>query len=237
MGHAIRIRRRLLAVPLLGLALGAVAYGLWEPDDDPPRTRTEGVAQPAASRPTEVVLEESGLRWSDHFGMELPISPVHGPRSLGAGLAGGFARTPSGALLAAVHIVVRTAPQWGPKVFESTISQQVIGPERDVLLASTRDFYERKRAEMGLAEDAPLGPGYAAIEAYRWHSYSPDVASLDLVSAGPGRHGVTVRAATRVQLHWADGDWRVLAPPGGDWGNTAAAVTSTNGYTLLPGRR
>ena len=54
--------------------------------------------------------------------------------------------------------------------------------------------------------------------------------------AGPGSQGVTIRASTRVEVVWQGGDWRVVAPPGGDWGNAAARLSSLGGYTIFPGQ-
>lgn len=74
-------------------------------------------------------------------------------------------------------------------------------------------------------------------EAFRWVDWTPASATVDLVSAGPGsQSGVTVRAVTAVQVIWDGGDWKVIAPPGGDWGNSAALLTSLDGYTLFPGQ-
>ena len=73
-------------------------------------------------------------------------------------------------------------------------------------------------------------------EAFRWVAWSPAAATVDLVSAAPGSQGVTVRATVRVQVTWSGGDWRVVAPPGGDWGNAAAELSSLSGYTLFPGQ-
>ena len=57
------------------------------------------------------------------------------------------------------------------------------------------------------------------------------------MSAGPGSNGTTVLASTRVQVTWQRGDWRVIAPPSGDWGNSAAVISSLTGYTIFPGER
>ena len=45
-----------------------------------------------------------------------------------------------------------------------------------------------------------------------------------------------MRATVRVQVTWSGGDWRVVAPPGGDWGNAAAVLSSLSGYTVFPGQ-
>jgi hypothetical protein len=48
--------------------------------------------------------------------------------------------------------------------------------------------------------------------------------------------GVTVRAVTQVQVTWDGADWKVIAPPGGDWRNSAAQLASLAGYTIFPGQ-
>jgi hypothetical protein len=82
----------------------------------------------------------------------------------------------------------------------------------------------------------PVARAYAVEEAFRFDGYTADDATVDIVSAGPGDNGTTVRAATRIEVEWLSGDWRVVAPPGGDWGNSAIPVTSLSGYTTFPGQ-
>lgn len=203
--------------------------------------RTEQADKPEPTRPAThvgqlVVTPEvsfATVSWQDFHGVGLPYSTGDGPRSLNGGRAVGFARTPLGALLAAVHIAVRANPQWGPKVFEPTIGDQVIGPDAEALLASTREAYDRLRGDR--PDGAELGRGYVVLEGFRWLAYSSQVACVDLVSAGPGDSDVTVRAVTRIQLHWQDGDWRVVGPPGGTWAGAASALESTDGYVRFPG--
>lgn len=176
----------------------------------------------------------SDLMWEDYHGMELPRSAADGPRRAAAGLASGFARTPRGALLAAVHIVTRAAPQWGLGVLGPTIDQQVTGTDRTALAKTTRTAYERLRRRAGTNGASSLGRAYSVIEGFRWQGYTADIATLDVLSAGPGDDDLTVRAATRVEVQWRGGDWRVVAPLGGDWANSASRVGSTAGYTLFP---
>ena len=40
--------------------------------------------------------------------------------------------------------------------------------------------------------------------------------------------------ATRIGVRWQRGDWRVVAPPGGNWASSATAVSSLSGYTTFP---
>ncbi|MFI6515616.1 hypothetical protein ACIBF1_08675 [Spirillospora sp. NPDC050679] len=174
------------------------------------------------------------MTWHDLQGMRLPHAADDGPRHRRGDLAEGFARTPRGALLAAIHVAVRADPRWGPKVFEPTITRQITGPDDGALLKLISETYDDRRERARLPYGAPLDRGHAVIEGFRWLGYTPESASLDVVSAGPGDSDVTVRAATRLQVQWHDGDWRLLAPPGGDWRGSAAPIDSLDGYTSLP---
>ncbi len=176
----------------------------------------------------------AGLRWAGFHGVQLPASPTAGPHVRRRGLASGFADTPLGALLAAVNIAVRANPQWGPAVFGPTIRGQVTGPDAPAMLTNCRDIYQQNQLAAGVPAGQPLGRAYVTEEAFRWDTYTAKDATLDIVTAGPGDQGVTVRAATRIEVQWRGGDWRVVAPPGGDWGNSAAQVTSLDGYTRFP---
>jgi hypothetical protein len=193
-------------------------------------TPSARATQPGRTRPSDL----AGLRWTDFYGVELPSSPSAGPRFTRGGLAWGFADTPLGALLAAVNIGVRANAQWGPGVFIPTIRRQVMGPAASALLASCRATYQQTSNALGITHGQSLGRVYVSEEAFRWVNYSPGNASVDIVSAGPGAQGVTVRAVTRIEVTWSGGDWRVIAPPGGDWGNSATPLASLRGYTIFP---
>ncbi|MEW9534147.1 hypothetical protein [Microbispora sp. NPDC049125] len=175
------------------------------------------------------------ITWQDFHGVRLPLSDADGPRVLDHDRAQGFTRTRQGALLAALHIAVRANSQWGPAVFEPTITEQVTGPDADRLLEQTRNQYEESRQEAGLSQGSPLGKAFVDEEAYRWESYTPDAAAVDIVSAGPDPRGTTVRATTRIQVVWHEADWRVVAPLDGDWSNMATELKSLDGYTPFEG--
>ena len=148
-------------------------------------------------------VDLAGLRWSDYHGVELPSSPAAGPRDTSGGLASGFADTPLGALLAAVNIGVRANAQWGPAIFGPTIRGQVTGPDAAALLASCQSGYDQASQAAHISGGQPLGDAYVAEEAFRWVAYTPSDATVDLVSAGPGSQGTTVRATTRIEVVWA----------------------------------
>lgn len=189
---------------------------------------------PQAPRLPQVSLGE--LRWSDYHGVELPSSPAAGPRDTGGGLASGFADTPLGALVAALNIAVRANAQWGPGIFTPTIRDQVTGPGAAALLAGCRSSYAQASQAAHVTGGAPLGTAYVSEEAFRWVAYAPLDATLDVVSAAPGIQGATTRASVRIEVVWSGGDWRVVAPPGGDWGNAASVLPSLSGYTVFPGQ-
>ena len=201
-----------------------------------PGHRPSAPSAPGTSAPRLPRVSLAGLRWSGYHGVQLPSSPAAGPHHTANGLAWGFADTPLGALLAALNIAVRANAQWGPDVFVPTIGNQVTGPDAAALMASCQADYGQASQAAHITGGQPLGNAHVTEEAFRWAGWSPADATVDLVSAGPGSQGVTVRASTRVEVVWQGGDWRIVAPPGGDWGNAAAQLTSLDGYTVFPGQ-
>ena len=196
--------------------------------------KTAGTHNQGQPKAPQVSL--TGLRWYDFYGVELPVSPAGGPRDMSGGVAAGFAHSPLGALLAAVNIAVRANAQWGPRIFSAVIRDQVTGPDAAALLANCQASYGQASRSAGVTGGRPLGSVDVTEEAFRWVAYTPAAAIIDLVSAGPGPQGATIRASTQIEAAWDDGDWKVIAPPGGDWGNSAAELSSLSGYTILPGQ-
>jgi hypothetical protein len=235
-----RTRRNLTHVAIATIITGTLLYAALhhdhpnKPPNDPVRTV---LATPSGLDPAPKV-DTTAVKWTDYSGLvHLPASPNDGPRDLSNGLARGFARTPLGALLAAVNIAVRANAVWGPTVFEATIKHQVVGGDADTMLTAMRQTYEELRRQAGVAQGAPLGRPVVQIEAYRWQGYTPLEATVDMVTARRGDDDLIYRMATRIQVRWDTGDWRVLAPPGGAWGSAATPVDSTDGYTAFTGRR
>ncbi len=215
--------------------------GPGQPAPAPLRPHTPGPGQPGPHQPGPRAPRRQptgqDLSWTDFHGIQLPVSPAAGPRRTTGGLASGFTDTPDGALLAAINIGVRTAAQWGPAIFAPTITRQVTGPDAPALLRADTSAYAALRAAAHLRAGQPAGRGYAAEVAYRFDAWTPAIATVDVVSSGPGSNGTTVLAVTRIQVLWQHGDWRVLAPPGGNWANSAAGLSSLTGYTIFPGER
>ncbi|MDG4833027.1 hypothetical protein O7627_27520 [Solwaraspora sp. WMMD1047] len=178
------------------------------------------------------------LRWTAVAGLPLPVSATVGPRDLSGGRARGFAIGQAGAMLAVVHLVVRTSPQVGPAVFGPTLREQVVGPDAASYAEAVHGDYEAQREQLLLPPGEPLGRIYGSITGLRVDSYSDDAASLRLLIEAPGRDGGIERAATVVQVAWSGGDWKLVAPPQGDWSTVRAPVPAdrVGDYPPIPGR-
>lgn len=190
------------------------------------------VATASPVSPVTPVLDLSEVRWTSYHGYQLPISAQAGPKDTSDDLASGFDDTPTGALLAVINIAARTAWQFGPAVFQPTIQDQVTGPYQAQMLSADQDAYAA-----GAAQAAGV-VARSVIAGYQWAGYTPADATVDIAEAGPaGDGGSTVYVATQVETQWLNGDWRVLAPPGGDWANSAVQIPSLNGYLTFPGQQ
>jgi hypothetical protein len=244
----VRRRRRLFLFFAVVVALAAIASALDHTHArSSHRSHTPGKGAPMAARAASANPAErraastspgiptgTGLDWADFHGIQLPESAESGPRHTRGGLAWGFADTQEGALLAAVNIAVRTAGLWGPGIYQPTIRHQVTGPDAAALLKADASSYAALRAAAHVQPGQPTGRGYAVEAGFRFVAYTLAGATVDIVTEGPGSGGTTVRTATRVEVVWQRGDWRVVAPPGGDWANSATAISSLTGYTTFP---
>jgi hypothetical protein len=239
---------RRLILPAAAVAAVLLCAGLaFAVTDRPPSPRNPAVAATAPASPAGAAgpggqgqpllprVSLASVRWSGFYGVELPVSAQAGPYDTSGGVATGFAHTPLGALLAAVNVGVRANAQWGPRIFTTVIRGQVTGPDAAALLASCQAAYDQAAQSGQVAGGQPLGTVHVTEQAFRWITYTPAAAILDLVSAAPGDGGATVRASVQMEVVWDGGDWKVVAPPGGDWGNSAAALSSLAGYTAFPG--
>ena len=231
-----------VAAILLGTGLVFAMTGHPAASRNPAATATApaspaGTAGPGSQgRPRVPRVSLASVRWSGFYGVELPVSAQAGPSGTSGGIATGFAHTPLGALLAAVNIGVRANAQWGPRIFTTVIRGQVTGPDAAALLAGCQAAYDQAAQSGGVTGGQPLGTVNVTEQAFRWITYTPAAAILDLAVAGPGDGGVMVRASVQMQVIWDGGDWKVVAPPGGDWGNSAAGLSSLTGYTAFPGQ-
>jgi hypothetical protein len=243
---AVRTRHRLalpaaaVTIVILSAALTLALTARPSPSPAAPGSPASSVAAAGIAtdqaQPQLPQVSLQGLRWSEFYGIELPSSVQAGPYDTAGGLAAGFAHSPLGALLAAVNIGVRANAQWGPAIFGPEIRGHVTGPGAAALLASCQAAYTQASQSEVVTGGRPLGDVDVAEEAFRWVAYTPASAVIDLVSAGPGSQGTTVRASTRLQVIWDRTDWVLVAPPGGAWPGSASVLSSLAGYTVFPGQ-
>jgi hypothetical protein len=245
------VRRRTRRIAVIAAAVVAAALAVigglavWDGGDGSPppdassasAAYTDGLG--SAGSQTPLATDDIGaVTWVDVRGMALPVSTRYGPAKVAEGRAWGFARSQFGAVLAATHIAVRADAIVGPRVSRPTIEEQVIGMDVDDLASNVDSEYEQRRAEAGVAAGDSLPETHASLAGYRVESYTDQVAFLRLLIASPGTNAQgTVYVDFRIEVRWSDGDWRLVAPPGGRWQNATGQAPSANGYTAFPRRR
>lgn len=174
------------------------------------------------------------VRWIDYFGVQLPVSSAAGPRDLADNLAFGYTDSPLGALMAAINIATRTGGSFGTAIFSTTISRQIVGSNQQALLASAQTDAQQHGTTGQPTPGVPLAGSDVALTAFRFEGYTPSDAVVHYVGSGVDpTTGQVVRVDTRIEVRWSGGDWKVVAPPGGDWNNAATQVTSLDGYHLF----
>ncbi|GAA1026160.1 hypothetical protein GCM10009557_02860 [Virgisporangium ochraceum] len=196
-----------------------------EPAPDPEQEHEQEPEATAFTWPTD-------LTWERVAGIDLPASKEHGPRNRNLGRSAAFAQSPPGAVLAALHLIVRTSYQAGPAVWEPTLRDQVVGPDA---VAYAEEVRADHRAALRRGDKADRI--YAAIAGIRLDSYRPEAASMRVLIEAPTGTG-TARAAALVQVAWSDNDWRLVAPPHGDWSTvrTPVPADAVSDYIPLPAR-
>lgn len=224
------------------LAAIALAVVVLSGDDgktnDRSPTRDE---KPANGKATLDTLSADEVTFKD-FGVQVPSGPA-GPRETAAGRAVGFEHSPAGAVLAAINIFARSESGLGPAVFEPTITEQVVGPDKDKLLANAQRGYQ-ERSNQGLGPNGELTAALdearanrVSLWAYRVDSYDEAAASLNLLlrQIVPG---TTAPAYVNFVLtvRWADGDWRLLAPLNGDYSTVARQLSDLPTTYVVLGR-
>jgi hypothetical protein len=189
---------------------------------------------------TSTELRSEDVTYGDVYGAQIPSSGA-GPRQTSNGRALGFERSRAGAVLAAINIFARSESRPGPGVFEPTIKEQVVGPDKDKLLANVQRSYGERVAQ-GMVPDSN-GVLTAAVEnartnqsklwAYRIDAYDDASASVNLVlrSFSSGTPSYVNFALT---VRWSDGDWRLVAPLNGEFASAGQQMTEVpEAYILL----
>jgi hypothetical protein len=192
------------------------------------RSSDDNAAAPADTPHQTEPAEASvpAFRWDEVAGVRVPWSATHGPRIVEGGEASRYSRSEQGAALAAAQVLMRTSASAGSDVFLPAIATQVTGPNTAAMKATLLQQYERLRVQAAVADGAPIPGADGLITGYRVAAYDADAgtATVDVVvdSAVLRTRGQLLSFA--VSLLWAYDDWRVLAPPRGDWGAVATQL-------------
>ncbi len=177
-----RTRRLVLVVAGTGAVICALVYplGLYANsrlDDNaptPPTATTPAQVSGSPATSAVAVVLPADTTWTTVAGVALPVSATAGPLRRDHGLAAGFAHTPAGAVLAAVHLLVNTTPQVGSAVFEPTLRTQVVGENAAAMRAAVEADYRQLGGDP--VTGGPVGSLPAALAGVRMAAYS-DAAS------------------------------------------------------------
>src|SRR5205823_5075317 len=148
------------------------------------------------------------------------------------GLARGFSHDRAGAALAAVHTIVRVAPQAGPAVFEATLRDQVVGADAAAMRAQVGEQYQGLIDQAGVPYGQPVGTLDASLRGYRLLGYSDAEAHLQILTE-VSPNGSPVLARTEVRMRWTGRDWALVAPVGGSFESAVALASEADAAAFL----
>ena len=149
-----------------------------------------------------------------------PVAPTTSapPLEVDGPVYSGYERSQIGALIAAVQLGTRYLLTPGD------LWREVL--QRQALAGVGRDVFARNRATV----DADDPPGtYGQPAGFRFVAFTPDVASIQLVSRFPTSGNLQVVTVT---VKWARGDWRLELQPDGGSSPTAQAVRDLDGFVV-----
>ncbi|HSA50265.1 MAG TPA: hypothetical protein VLH10_09160 [Yinghuangia sp.] len=164
--------------------------------------------------------EPSEIDWESYRGLAMPSSALSGPVGGTGSVSRCFARTPTGALLAAMQISSRAlfAPDW-----RSVARYQLVpGPSTDEFV--TRMTSLVGTTAPGLVRDVT---GLMQPAGFKFLAYSPEQAVLALVFASEG--GARMQSAVYTVV-WDGDDWLLQVQPDGTVGALPQRPTSLDGF-------
>ncbi|SRR6266511_228629 len=233
----------LVVVAVLGVASAIVLF-VANPRGRAAAPSSTGPSQPSASRAvpggsqplasTGPQVLPADLAWTEVAGVALPMSSTTGPRDARGGRARGFAHTEAGALLASVHLLVRTTAQVGPTVFDPTIAEQVVGPDAASMRDRVTQMYAQMRDAAQVLYGQPVGRLSAVLRGFRINAYAPTDAAMTVLTEATDDTGMQRFAATEVHMRWTGEDWALVAPAGGTWDAVVLIVTAEQAATFTP---
>lgn len=189
-----------------------------QPNAAPPPARG-GSVPPDGSDQAIPTSAPPGVTWTIYHAIALPGSPVYGPTKTDGDLATGYAHSPTGALLAATNIVTRYAlgADWRTVLARQTVP----GPGRQA--------WEVARASYDGNADRAVPGSRGQYSAFRFINYTPDVATIELVTQFASYGGAQQSSALTVQ--WNGQDWLLALQPNGSPAPPQQRITSLEGFT------
>jgi hypothetical protein len=208
-----------LALVVFALA-GAIALA-FRPDPGPAPADEDTTSAEPEVEPSALPLPEAGpadTRWEVISGGAIvPVSAEHGPGSGDGTLAAGFAPTPEGALIAAVHILARSGSDQPDATWQAAIAEQMVaGADADSLAAAN-----------AVAPAGDPGAERAHLSGFTYASFTGDQAVFTLYLTQADSI-----FAVEVTMVWDGADWDLTPPRNGDWANELTMVFSLEGVIL-----
>ncbi|MFE7718570.1 hypothetical protein ACFU44_05960 [Nocardia rhizosphaerihabitans] len=169
------------------------------------------------SRPDYLTAAPARMQWQRIWGgAAVPVSGSDGPARIDGGVAGGFARTPQGAALAAMDAIGRAyaAPE---TIWQNVIRERFYGGGDELI-----DGFARSRTSApGMARYVTVPEGVRIQPGYR-----DDLAVVQLAVRSTSGYAIATWP-----MVWVDGDWRIRVPDDIDtlWG-PGTPTASTAGF-------
>ena len=222
--------RRTVALTAAAVVVAVVPGRRRVPARDPrlPRHRStpgeSGRLLPGAEPGSAPAGDLADRRWRRR--LLLPFSSLHGPRTTTDNQAAGYSHTEAGAALCAVQVLLRTSATSGPTVFEPVLAAQVTGANAPAMQLLVRRQYDQLAAQYDVTGGGPLPIADSHVVGYQVTAYDDQqgTASVDVVVDSPALAAKGQVVSFPVQLQWTYDDWRVIAPPQGDWGQVATTL-------------
>lgn len=222
-----RNRSVLAAAAVVTVIAVVAAWLIWPRGGDTPATGQPDPAPLADGCPTmpsneNIPTTAPPVTWEVFNGAVLPVSAEHGPAVVEGPIARCYSHTPTGALIAAVQINVRSLvdPAGGLSVVRE---QMVPGEGREALAEALR-----KRGAPGEVSGTPVG--FCQVAGYRFVTYTPEEAVVAL-AADCGQ----AFQVTELRVQWRGGDWHQVREPDGSSSPTVASARDLRGFTVWRG--
>lgn len=152
--------------------------------------------------------------WRTVAGVQVPTSATAGPLLAAGPIWWCFARTPTGAVMAAHVIPLKL----GDSGWQAAAERQVVpGRERDFLIAKRSRSPERSTTRSS-----------ASLAGFAVPSYSSSEAEVRLLV----RSGQGALFTTSVSLKWSEGDWKAVPRPDGTLSAAPAPVEGAQGFVM-----